>query len=321
MKGAVLAAGLGTRLRPLTTRRPKPLVPVAGRPLIEYALDALAGAGITQIGINAFHLGAQVEPALAHRPEQLTVVHETELRGTGGGIRGIARALGGGPLAVVNGDALFDFDLAPLLAQHRTSGALATLVLRHVPPDAPFGRVGVDAGGRLHRIAEVEGPEADAHPLRYGAFTGVQFIEQPVLDAIPEGAYDILRSAYRHHLDRRALLRGVFVDADRLWLDVGNVERYLTANRAALRGQLPGENPARISLHADIAEGALIDRENCRVEADVVVGAGARIGPDVVLGRGAVVRPGAVVRNAVVWPGAVVDGLVSDEVVLPDQDS
>ena len=168
--GAVLAAGQGTRLWPLTRHHPKPLVPVLGRPLLTWAIEALHRAGIERIGVNAFHLPDQVVTALSHDP-QVTVTIEETLQGTGGGIRGIAASLPSGTLVVINGDAFFDFDLAPFIAAHRATGALGTLVLREVPPDAPFGRVGIDSAGRLHRIAEIEGPcsRANAVPTVAGS--------------------------------------------------------------------------------------------------------------------------------------------------------
>lgn len=317
MRGIVLAAGLGTRLQPLTHHRPKPLVPIVGRPLIDFALSALAAIGVDEVGVNAFHLGPQLDDALRGRPGRWVVVHEETLQGTGGGVRDLSRALGGGPLAVINGDALFDFDLAPLRAAHEASGALATLVLREVPADAPFGRVGVDAAGRLHRIAEVTGPDAAQAELRYGAFTGVQFVEPALVSAIPAGPGDILRTAYRRRLDERALLRGVFVPADAVWLDVGTVERYLDANRAVLRGILPGAPGVRIHPTAQIHPSATVSPAGCVIERDVAIGAGAQIGPDVWLGAGAVVAPGGVVRDAVVWPRARVDGALVGGVALP----
>lgn len=140
--GAILAAGLGTRLRPLTDHRPKPLVPVAGVPLVEYALDALARAGVATVGINAFHLGEQLPAALAHRRERLCFVHEATLQGTGGGLRDIAARLPRGTVVVVNGDALFGFDIGPFLHRHREAGVIATLALREVPADTPWLDVG-----------------------------------------------------------------------------------------------------------------------------------------------------------------------------------
>ena len=102
LRGAILAAGLGTRLRPLTHALPKPLVPVAGRPLIEYSLDHLASVGIRQVGINAHHQAQRLVENLRHRSESITLVHE-KTDGHRGGIRGIADALGPGTLVVLNG--------------------------------------------------------------------------------------------------------------------------------------------------------------------------------------------------------------------------
>lgn len=325
LHGAVLAAGLGTRLRPLTHLLPKPLVPVGGRPLVEFALDALASAGIATVGINLWHLGDALRAGLAHRPERLVFVPEETLQGTGGGLRGIAAALPEGPIVAINGDALFGFDLAPVIAAHRAAGAVATLALREVPPDSPFGRVGVDAEGQVHRIAEVEGPGAAGRSLRYGAYTGVQVVERSIIEAIPEGPCDILRSAYRRRMDEGHRVHGHFVPEDALWLDVGTVDRYVDANVAVLEGRLPsgaalpaaGTGGARIHPTARVAADAVVVGPSV-VLAGAVIGAGARIGAGTLVDVGARVEPGADLERCVVWRGAVARGRLRDEVVLPE---
>ncbi len=322
--GAILAAGYGTRLRPLTHHLPKPLVPVAGRPLLAYGLDALAGLGIGTVGINAFHLASALRAGLADRREALHIVEEETLQGTGGGIRGIAAALPRGTLVVINGDALFDFDLAPILARHRARGAMATLVLRAVPADAPFGRVGVDQGGRLHRIAEISGPDADRRTLRIGAYTGIQIVEPALIEAIPPGPCDILRSAYARRIAERAPLYGDFAREDGVWLDVGNPARYLAAHRAFLDGRLPAphlpppdEAGRRIAADAEIAADVEIEGE-VAVLPGARIGRGARLGRGTFVDRGAAVAPGAALERTVVWPGALARGTLCDTVVLPD---
>jgi mannose-1-phosphate guanylyltransferase len=326
--GAILAAGLGTRLRPLTDLRPKPLVPVAGVPLVEFALEALSRAGVRRIGINAFHLGEQLPEALAHRAEQLSFVHEETLQGTGGGLRGIAAGLPRATLVAVNGDALFTFDLAPILAAHRDSGAMATLALREVPPDAPFGRVGVDPDGRVRRIAEVEGPGADL-AVRFGAFTGVQILEPEMLDAVPPtGEHDIFRSAYRARLAQGAHVHGVFVDPRSPWLDVGTVDRYLEANRAVLTGAvaapwyLPPADEAGRRVHpvARVAASARLEGP-LLIGANAVVAEGARVGPGTVVDHDAVVMEDADLEGCVVWPAARARGTLRGVVVLPEGQS
>ena len=248
--GAILAAGLGTRLRPMTYHKPKPLVPVFGRPLIEWGMLALAKTGVKSLGVNAYHLGAQLqkeldfqkihqELACSHNPQtiSLSVVDETELLGTGGGLKGIWRELGiTDPSAVmvsINGDALFDFSLTPLLETHFQYNAVGTLALRPVEADDPFGRIGVDADGRVVRIAEVTGPLSHTE-VRVGAFTGAQVITKEVIDRVPEGFCDIFRSAHRTLLENKQEIRAHFVDSKSMWVDVGNMERYLAAHQALL---------------------------------------------------------------------------------------
>ncbi|MEZ4469229.1 MAG: sugar phosphate nucleotidyltransferase [bacterium] len=322
LHGAVLAAGEGTRLAPLTRYCPKPLVPLAGRPLLAAALDALRAAGVDRIGINAFHLGGQVAAAFADDPA-ITVVTEATLQGTGGGVRGIAAALPQGPLVVINGDALFDFPLAPLIARHRAAGALGTLVLREVPPDAPFGRVGIDPTGRLHRIAEVEGPDAASFPLQFGAFTGVQIIEPALIAALPPGPGDILRTAWKALLARRRPLQGVFVEPWRGWFDVGTPDRYLAAHRAILAGDLAAPHlPPADALGRRLHPDARV-HPDARLEGPCAVLAGARIGPAARVGAFSFVDTGARVdgalEDAVVWPGVHVPGALAHAIALPGE--
>lgn len=323
--GVVLAAGLGTRLRPLTLHKPKPLVPLAGRPLIERALDALDALGVRAVGVNAFHLGDTLVDALAHRPRRPIVVSETTLQGTGGGLRGVAAALPRTSTVVINGDALFDFDLAPLAAAHRRRGSEATLVLRRVPRDSPFARVGLDAGGRIHRIAEVEGPDAPPpEALTYGAYTGVQLVEPALLDALPpQGPCDVLRTAYRTRLHQGAAIHAQFVPDDSYWLDVGTVPRYLEAHRAVLDGVLRGAplppvgaEGARVAAGAHVAPGARLVGP-CVVEAGARIAAGATVGAYVFVGADAEIGAGAVLSDCVVWAGARAEGEVQGDVVLP----
>ncbi len=323
--GVVLAAGLGTRLRPLTLHTPKPLVPLAGRPLIERALDALDALAVRAVGVNAFHLGDALVEALAHRARRPIVVNEATLQGTGGGLRGVAAALPRASTIAINGDALFDFDLRPLAAGHRARGSEATLVLRRVPRGSPFARVGIDEAGRVHRIAEVEGPAAPPpEALIYGAYTGVQLVEPALLGALPaEGPCDVLRTAYRARLHQGAAIHAAFVPDDSYWLDVGTVPRYLEAHRAVLDGVLrgaplppAGPDGARLAAGADVRPGARLIGP-CVVEAGARIARGATVGPYAFIGAGAVVAAGAVLSDCVVWAGARAEGVVHGDVVLP----
>ena len=323
--GAVLAAGLGTRLRPLTDFKPKPLVPVAGLPLLEWALNALDALGVAAVGVNLFHHAEQVPPALAHRALRPVFVHEETLQGTGGGLRGLAAALPRATLVAANGDALFDFDLAPVLAAHRAHEALGTLALRRPRPGEDFGRVAIDpATGQVARIAEVRGPNADAAGLVEGVFTGVQVLEPGLVDALPtEGACDVLRTAWAKRLAEGARLVGTFVPDDALWLDVGTPARYLEAQtevlrrpeRAATGRRLPAPDAAgrRVDAAASVHATATLEGP-CWIGPGARVEAGAFVGAGTIVDAGAVVRAGVRLERCVLWPGATAAESAADHV-------
>ena len=331
--GAILAAGLGTRLHPLTHRVPKPAVTICGVPLVAFAFARLAAAGARTVGINAYHLSdrlrsvidglPRVSPRLAAVEAKLIV--EGSLLGTGGGLRGIADALPETTLVAVNSDALFDFDLEPYVAQHRQRGAMATLVLRRVPTGSPFPSVAVGPDGRIHRIAEVVGSAPDPVDGSLGAYTGIQIVEPELLSAIPRsGPSDVIRTAYRRRLAEAAPIFGAFAPDDGMWLDVGTIDRYLEANWAVLERveswpfslPIPDGQSRRIDPSAQVDAGAKL-RGPCLVLASSRIAAGAVVGPNAVIGPGAVLQPGSVVRSSVVWAGANVVGTHDHAVVLP----
>lgn len=227
--GAILAAGLGTRLRPLTLTCPKPKLPICGRPLMEYGMDLLESADLQGVGINAFHRAEAFESGFEPRPFPVKVSYEDKLLGTGGGVKRIASLFPRGRLVSINGDALLECDLRPIVRRHIESGAVATMVLRTVPRNSPFARVGYDRNHRIHKISEVEGPDVDAHELNFCAYTGVQIMEPELLDLVDSGPCDVIRTGYRRALERGLDVRAEFVNG--LWLDVGTPERYFVANK------------------------------------------------------------------------------------------
>ena len=318
--GMVLAAGLGTRLRPLTDLLPKPAVPVAGLPLVQFAFARFRAAGIGRVVVNAHHLAAEMERVAAEAAAavgvELAVSPEPVIAGTGGALRE-ARALLAGATDVVlwNGDILFDVDLASIVRAHRGSGALATLVLAPMPPGASYASVDVDPAMVVRRIAGL-GPGGDALvPLH---FTGVHVLSAALLDHVPTEPFacDVNRSVYPPLL-AAGRVRGVV--ATGYWNDLGTPERYLGANLDLLSGvatvAVPGADPftgtAPSPSRVLVARGASVD-PGARVvgpaivEAGVVVESGACIGPGAVLGAGSRVGRGASVERAVVWPGTAI---------------
>ncbi|WP_059437098.1 nucleotidyltransferase family protein, partial [Anaeromyxobacter sp. PSR-1] len=241
LAGMVLCAGLGTRLRPLTARVPKPAVPVCGVPLVRYALALLAGAGVRRAVVNVHHLpdvmAAEAEAAARALGLSLTVSREPVIAGTGGALREARAALrGADELLLVNGDVLFDVDLGAALAAHRGSGALATMVLLPMPAGARYAAVEVDAGGAVRRIAGRYGPGGEG--LVPWHFSGVHVLSAALLDAVPAEPFeaDVNRHVYPPLMASGAIRGHV---AAGYWNDLGTPERYLEANRDLLAGRVP----------------------------------------------------------------------------------
>ncbi len=238
MKAMVLAAGLGTRLRPLTETKPKPLLPVAGRPILVWNLLLLKRHGITEVIINVHHLGEQIVRALgdgARLGLRLAYSHEPTLQGTGGGIKQAAPFLKDGPFLVLNGDTLSDCDLTALIAAHRASGALATLAVREDPDASTWGPVTLDARGG---ILQINGNPPLAEPraaLPTCMFAGIHVMKPAVLDAIPPGPGSII-DVYGGLLRQGRPLHGYRMSG--YWSDIGDPERYEQAQRDAAEGRL-----------------------------------------------------------------------------------
>lgn len=269
----ILAAGLGTRLRPLTEELPKPLVWLGDRPMLAHIAARLADAGITAAAINTHHLADSFHPDLiAELPLPLTVLHEIDILGTAGGVSNAAPVLGGGDVVVWNGDIVIDLDVAALLLAHRRSGAPATLAV--APRPCGEGTVGLDADGWIVRLrGERFGVEASG-----GDFVGVQVIGEALRRALPARGC-LVGDGYLPRL--RAGERIASAPAPSVWDDIGTVAAYLAANARWLAGTYRN---AYVSSAASVAEG--VD----------VTGS--------VIGDGAVVEGQGALRGCVVWPGA-----------------
>jgi len=286
----LLCAGLGTRLRPLTDERPKPLVPVVGRPLASFALEVLARHGVRHVVANAHHLAAQIDPGLRPFCERLgmslTTLTEATLLGTGGGLRNALSALGGGDFVVFNGDVLAAPDLGAVMAHHRRTEALMTMVLREDPRAERAGVIEVTAEGRVVRMLD-EGPKA-TEPTRRTLFTGVYVLSSAVADELPrEGC--IIRHTLRRLLARGARVSGLIDRSP--WYDLGTPSAYAEANVALLTGALPW--PGWTPPGDGVAWGT-----------GVCVARGVSVEAPVVLGDGATVTGAGRLHHCVVWDGA-----------------
>ena len=239
MRAMLLAAGLGTRLRPLTETTPKALLPIAGRPILVWNLLLLKRHGITEVIINLHHQGEQIVEALADGSRygmRVAYSHEPTLLGTGGGIKQAAPYLKDGPFLVLNGDTLSECDLTALIATHRASGAWATLAVREDPDVTQWGALTLNARSRILQI-KGEPPLANPpeQPVVPFMFAGIHALEPPILEAVPPGPGSII-DVYIDLLRQGRPLQGYGMSGS--WSDIGTVERYEQAQRDVAEGRL-----------------------------------------------------------------------------------
>lgn len=291
MKAMILAAGLGTRLRPLTDVCPKPLIPIANIPAIERTITYLKRYGYKRLAVNTHHHARPMAAFLGdgHQPGvRFHVSHEPEILGTGGGIRNVKDFWGSDTLLVINGDILTDIDLDSALQFHRTAHAPATLVLHRHPS---FGKIIIDGKSRILDISKEPVPERLA-------FTGIHFLEPHLLKWIPSEGFSDIVDCYRRMIDSGERLAAC-VSAGHYWRDIGTIGDYLEANREhSPRPVLFGPG-ARVSSSARISQWAVIG-PRCRVEA------GASISRSV-LWQDVRVREGVRVVDSVVTHGKTVE--------------
>ncbi len=241
MRAMILAAGFGSRLRPLTDRIPKPLVTVGGHPLIAYPLALLRAAGIREVIVNLHHRGNALRAALgdgAAYGMAITYSEEPAILDTGGGIRQAQAFLGGDRFVVLNSDCVMDLDLRALIAWHAHRRALATMVLRRDRDVARYGAIEIDADQRIRRfLGQPAGLAAALTPLM---FTGVHVFEPAVFDHMAQGRFGITRQTYPAMLAAGCALFGYVFDGYWRVLDThaGLAEgRHDLATRVCIRPQ------------------------------------------------------------------------------------
>ena len=235
----VFAAGLGTRLRPITNRVPKALVEVGGRPMIEYPLRALAAAGVERIVVNLHHLGDTIRAALgdgARFGVEIIYSPEDPILDTGGALVHARSFLGNADFFVWNCDAIVDPDLAALARRHEASGALATLVLRADPEAARYGIVEIDGDGNVGRFLGHPAPGIDPSVLAPRMFCGVHVISPRAFERMPaSGVFSITRDVYAPWTAAGAPLVGV--DYDGYWRDLGTPDSLAAADADVAEGR------------------------------------------------------------------------------------
>ncbi len=307
-----MAAGLGTRLRPLSWEIPKPVVPVGNRPVIEHILRGLANHGTDQVISNLYWFPETIRGPLGDGSQlglEITYEQEEELLGTAGGVRNVSDWLtqDGEPFLVMAGDALTDIDYSALMEAHRSNDGIATLAVTSVPNVSEFGVVVTDSAGRVQGFQEKPDPSEALSDL---ASCMIYAFEPEVFEHFPsDEVLDFAKQVFPALLDHDVPFHVHRIDE--YWNDVGSIPEYLQGNLDALEGRV------QIDLAGKVVEGGDEDspaeqQGGWELSGKVLVGdgatiaAGARIDGPCVIGPGSSVGPEAIVKGSVLLPEAEV---------------
>jgi mannose-1-phosphate guanylyltransferase len=309
MRAMVMAAGLGTRLRPLTYEVPKPMVPVANRPVMEHILRLLRDHGLERVIANLHWFPDTIRDHFGDGSKlgiNLTYSHEDELLGTAGGVRNVSGFLGSEPFLVMAADALTDIDLEALRAAHEAGGGIATLAVKRVASVSEFGVVIAGPDGRVQGFQEKPDP---AEALSDLASCMIYVLSPEIFDYFPDRpVVDFALDVFPALLEHDVPFHVHAIDA--YWNDVGSLSEYLQGNLDALEGAVRAEGDgtlleprggeAALSSGASGVGGRVLAAEGCRLDP------GARLDGPLVIGAGSVVGEGARVRQSVLLPGSEV---------------
>ncbi len=308
MKAVIMAGGVGSRLRPLTCRISKPMVPVMGRPVMEYTLMHLKRHGIGDVSVTLQYLPETVAGYFGDGSAlgmSIRYSYEDRPLGTAGSVCKAAEGFTD-TFVVMSGDGLTDIDIGAAIAYHREREALATMVLKPMDSPMEFGTVMLGEDGRVGRFVE--------KPTRAQVFsdtvnTGIYVLEPEALEFIRKDAReDFANDVFPRILEAGKPLIG-FVSGD-YWLDIGSAGAYLRAHRDVMDGAVRAKtawdkapNGVFVAEDAAVDEGAVLEAP-CYIGAGCVIGEGAKIGAYSVIGPGCATSGGADIKRSVLWSGA-----------------
>jgi len=310
MKAMILAAGVGSRLDPLTRNVPKPMVPIANKPVIEHIIEFLREHGFREIVINVHYLAEKITNWLGNGERlgvSITYSYEEEPLGTAGGVKK-SEDFFDSTFLVVGADDLCDIDLRRVLAYHKEKKAMVTIALSLVDDPSEYGVVLTNERGKV--IAFIEKPKGERIPSNT-VNTGIYILEPEVLELIPNGQFfDFGRDLFPLLIDKKVPFYGYL--ALGYWKDVGNIKQYKEAHRDVLYKKINFKIPLK-EVKPFFWQGDDVEIEpSSYIEYPVVIGnrcrieKGARILEGTVLADECVIEEDAVVKRSILWRGAKV---------------
>jgi mannose-1-phosphate guanylyltransferase len=320
LRAMVLAAGIGSRLAPLSDNLPKPLIRIGGKVIMEHILLLLKEHGITNVISNTYHLADQIHNYFknfeAKEGVQLQFLHEEKLSGVAGGIRACKDFLEKGTACIIMGDALTDVNLTDLYKEHKKAvvenGCLATIAMMEIEDTSQFGVIVTKSmldssdkdSSSSNQIMKFQEKPKKEDALSSWANTGVYFFEPAIYDFIPSKEeapkYDVAHDLFPKLLEEGKFIQAIAVKEDTYWADLGTPKQYLDSVRdihqnkiklksiAQLNGQIDMPESSSIKGYCDIAQdveiGENVELENCVVYPKSIIKSGSKL-KDCILGE------------------------------------
>ncbi len=299
MKAMILAAGMGTRLLPLTRLRPKPLFPVYNTPILDTIITQFKETGAKDIVINTHHLNQNINTYFQENSSSginITLSHEPDLLGTAGAIKNVEDFWDDQPFIVINGDIIHTIDLNASYQHHIKSGNLATLILHKYPR---YNQVEIDNKGTIVSIREERVIETLSPTYRL-AFTGIHIISPQLLRDIPPNRYVDIISVYLQLISRGMKICGYQVEKH-YWLDIGTIIDYHR-------------------IHQDIHQKKItLNHLSPRAESSSI-GKGTTLDGYVCAGENTIIGKNCTIKNSILWNDvAVNDNLTIEECIIGDR--
>ncbi len=316
MKAMILAAGFGSRLRPLTHTLPKPLFPILNRPLLEHTIRLLKSFGIDEIVINLHHLPELITNYFGTGKKLGVHIHwspENAILGTAGGIKKAQRFLEDDSFIVINSDVVVNLDFHQLIRYHQENDSAATLVLK--PGDSPelCDPIEVDDQNRIVHMANMSSLNTPEYTNRF-TFTGIQILEPKIFSRVPTGKfYGTTSDVFPEMIEDGEKV--LAYPHEGYWADIGRIESYLQVHHDLLDeitgiNDLPkSQTPTQCKIRPPVFIG-----KNCQISES------AKIGPYAILGNNCIVDDEAKIENSICWDNAVLSqgSEVSNSVIAQD---
>lgn len=316
VKTVLMAGGKGSRIRPLTLSRPKPMIPVANRPMIEYIIEKIKKSGYNELVVTLSYLKNQLKRLLQEKYPELDIKYSVEKQpfGTAGGVKKAAKYLDD-TFFVLSGDVLVDVDLNQLLDFHRKNNALATMVLTPVEDPSHFGIAVLDKYKQIIKFLEKPSPQEVFSKI---ANTGTYILEPEIFSYIEtgNGEVDFSRDVFPKLIEEKRGIYGYVLDG--YWNDVGRPKTYLQANYDVLNKKIALEPPGKklkesVGRLGDIWVGKNVEiNEKVRIIGPVAIGddsvieKGCTLGKNTVIGANTYLEKNSTIKGSVIFPESII---------------